>query len=253
MISIVIPTLNSCKFLRETLHSIFAQDYTDFEVIVVDSYSENGTLGIAYNFRSMYPDKITVKLMGKQGQIAAINYGLKLAKGDIVTFINSDDTYERGCFSRVAQEFASKWWLGWLYGVGKVIDSKGHPCRSLVTSFKSIWWQKRSLRVLSLFDYISQPTVFWRKEIELEFNPEYPLCFDYEAWLRLWGLGGRPVFVNQHLANWRMHNDSISVKNTNAQIEESLRINVYYAQSWGDLVIQNLVAWIEKVVYGAMQ
>jgi len=56
-----------------------------------------------------------------------------------------------------------------------------------------------------------------------------------------------------HLANWRAHSESISVRDTNKQIDESLRINVIYAQSWWDLIIQNLIAWIEKIVYGVMK
>jgi len=60
------------------------------------------------------------------------------------------------------------------------------------------------------------------------------------------------LFVECHLANWRAHKDAISVKNTNGQIDESLRINLPYAQSTWDVVIQNLVAWGEKIVYGVI-
>jgi glycosyltransferase involved in cell wall biosynthesis len=224
------------------------QTYENYEVILVDSNSEDDTLQIAYQYRKRMDGKLNIYSMPKEGQVKAINYGLSLAKGNILTFINSDDTYEQGCFNRVAKEFNSKQGIFWLYGVGKVIDSNGQPARSIVTNFKSLWWQKCDARVLSWFDYIVQPTVFWSRPLDLKFNSEYPFCFDYDAWLRLWRLS-KPIFVNQHLANWRVHSDAISVKNTNAQIDESLRINLNYAQSWGDIVIQNLVAWGEKVIY----
>jgi glycosyltransferase involved in cell wall biosynthesis len=255
MISIVIPTLNSGKYLEATLESIVSQLFQGFEVIIVDSQSEDSTLRIVKEFQdSGFRDKIHLYSMRKLGQVRAINYGMSQAKGDILTFINSDDVYEQDCFMLIDRIFGfSK--VEWAYGIGKVIDEKGKPTRSLVTTFKSLWWMQNSSRVLSWFDYISQPTVFWRKELWEkvgQFNPEYPLCFDYDYWLRASKIS-KPVFLEHHLANWRAHSDAISVRNTNSQIDESLRINVIYAQSWWDLVIQNLVAWVEKIVYWVME
>ena len=258
MISIVIPTLNSGKYLKQTLDSIFMQDMSGYEVIVIDGFSEDDTqrilreYGLRFNASN---DKLRWYFMDRQGQVPAINYGLSMAKGDILTFINSDDTYEPYCFRAVDYYFRVKPDLLWLYGIGKVIDGSGQPTRSLVTKFKSIWWGKTSPRILSWFDYIVQPAVFWKRSLMGqvgEFNPEYPYCFDYEYWLRCFKVS-KPSFINYHLANWRAHKDAISVRNVNAQIDESLRINLAYAQSPKDMIIQNLVAWIEKIVYGVMK
>jgi glycosyltransferase involved in cell wall biosynthesis len=251
MISVVIPTLNSGKFLEATLESIVTQDFKDWEVIVVDSNSEDSTLRIVREYKMSF-NGINLFSMPREGQVRAINYGMSLAKGDILTFINSDDTYEHGCFSMVDYIFKAKPDAMWLYGIGKVIDENGKITRSLVTNFKALWWQRNSRRVLSWFDYIVQPAVFWRKNPDFQFNPMYSYAFDYEGWLRMWKNMGKPEFVDVHLANWRAHKDAISVRNTDAQIDESLRINLPYAQGSGDIMIQGLVAWIEKVVYGVI-
>jgi glycosyltransferase involved in cell wall biosynthesis len=253
MISIVIPTLNSAKYLDQTLRSIDKQNFDNYEVILVDSNSDDDTLRIAYFYHNIMHGKLKIYLMPKEGQVTAINYGLSLAKGDILTFLNSDDLYEQGCLAQVNHHFATYKDKEWAFGKGGVVDNQGRPTRSLVTLFKSIWWQKNSKRVLTWFDYICQPTVFWRAEVGLRFNPKYPYAFDYDAWLRLWEYSGEPIFINRYLANWRAHKDAISVKGTNAQIDESLRINLKYAQSWCDVFIQNGVALAEKVVYGVIK
>jgi glycosyltransferase involved in cell wall biosynthesis len=255
VISVVIPTLNSEKYLGQTLESIFYQDFKDMELIIVDSYSEDSTLRIIREYQQKFGDRLRLQRTEREGQVAAINHGLKVSTGGIMCFINSDDTFETGCFARVDQLFATKQAAQWLYGRGKVVDSEGRLTRSLVTRFKAVWWKKKSYRVLSWFDYIVQPTVFWKRSL-LEkvgyFNSQYPLCFDYDYWLRCWKVA-EPEFIDAHLANWRAHADAISVRNTNAQIDESLRINMSYAQGSFDLAIQNLVAWGEKLVYGLMK
>ncbi len=258
MISIVIPTLNAGKFLKHTLNSIFAQDFDSYEVIVVDSYSDDDTqriireYGLRFNAISM--GKLRYVGMDREGQVAAINYGLSLARGDILTYINYDDIYEKGAFRIVNANFSAFKPL-WVYGRGEVIDAEGNPTRSLVTKFKELWWKRNSQRVLSWFDYVVQPTVFFKRSLWEKvgaFNPEYKYCMDYDYWLRCWKVEA-PLFIDAHLANWRTHSEAISVRNTNRQIDESLRINLPYAQSTKDIVIQNLVAWGEKFVYGIMR
>jgi glycosyltransferase involved in cell wall biosynthesis len=258
MISVVIPTLNAGKFLWQTLNSIFAQDYSDYEVIVIDSFSDDDTLRIVresmLRFNAVEKEKLKYVGMEREGQVAAINYGLGLAKGDILTYINYDDVYEKGVF-RIVNAAFSAYQCQWLYGKGEVIDTEGNPTRSLVTKFKSLWWKRNSQRVLSWFDYIVQPTVFFKRSLWEKvgaFNPEYKYCMDYDYWLRCFKVEA-PYFVNMHLANWRAHSEAISVRNTNAQIDESLKINLSYAQSTWDIVIQNLIAWGEKVVYGVIK
>jgi glycosyltransferase involved in cell wall biosynthesis len=258
MISVIIPTLNAGKFLRQTLLSIYAQDYSSYEVIVVDSYSDDDTLRIireyGQRFNSISKDKLRYFGMDREGQVAAINYGMALARGDILTYINYDDVYEKGAFRIVNANF-SAFRPEWVYGKGEVIDAQGNPTRSIVTKFKSYWWKKNSERVLSWFDYICQPTVFFRRSLWEKvgaFNPDYKYCMDYDYWLRCWKIEA-PLFIDAHIANWRAHSDAISVRNTNAQIDESLRINLPYAQSTKDIVIQNIVAWGEKVVYGVIK
>jgi glycosyltransferase involved in cell wall biosynthesis len=242
MISIVIPNLNTSKHLKSTLESIMYQEGAEYELIVVDSHSDDGSSMILDDYVHRFRGKMRLELMEREGQVAAINYGMSLAKGDILAFINADDSYERGCFKTVEQTLKNG--VEWLYGKGHVIDKEGLYTRGVVTAFKEIWQPHYNYRILTWFDYISQPTVFWKRSLWErigEFNPKYKYVFDYEWWLRA-GKFGEPVFVDRYLANWRAHVDSLSVANTDKQIRQALEVSKPYASGFVDRIIQELMA-----------
>lgn len=249
MISIIIPTLNSGKYLSFTLDSILKQTYKNYEVILVDGGSSDDTFEIARNFSNNM--SIFFHRVVGSDQVEAINYGLSKAHGDIMTFINSDDVYDRAdCFSLIHDKFADNKTM-WIYGQGNIIDERGKQLKSIVTFFKSLFWSFNSYRMLTWLCYIVQPTVFWRREafdVVGVFNSKYRYCFDYEWWLRIRKLY-KPVYIDQKLACWRTHFDSLSVKNTQLQINESLEVCRIYAQNWMDKVVQKCVWFGVSVAY----
>jgi glycosyltransferase involved in cell wall biosynthesis len=89
LISIITVTLNSSKTLRATLDSLASQKYTDFELIIVDGVSTDNTLEILTEFELNY----NVLSEPDNGIYDAMNKGIKLAKGDIIGILNSDDFY----------------------------------------------------------------------------------------------------------------------------------------------------------------
>ncbi len=92
-ISIVIPTYNSELTLGKTLKSVFNQTYKNFEVIIVDSYSKDGTKKLIKSFNSK---KIKVFNVPKSKKLSyARYYGIKKAKGSFVAFLDSDDYWDK--------------------------------------------------------------------------------------------------------------------------------------------------------------
>jgi glycosyltransferase involved in cell wall biosynthesis len=86
LVSVVTPVYNGEAFLRETLESIFAQDYEPFEVIVVDDGSTDGSAAIARS----YPAARYIR-QHNQGPAAARNAGIAAARGEFLAFVDADD------------------------------------------------------------------------------------------------------------------------------------------------------------------
>jgi Glycosyltransferases involved in cell wall biogenesis len=91
MISVIIPTFNREKLIERAIKSVIAQTYTDIEVIVVDDNSSDNTEHVV---RSINDGRIIYyKLENNQGACVARNVGIKLAKGDFIAFLDSDDEW----------------------------------------------------------------------------------------------------------------------------------------------------------------
>jgi glycosyltransferase involved in cell wall biosynthesis len=100
LISIITPCLNRADFIREAVESVLAQNYPAFEHIIMDGGSTDGTLDIL----TAYPH-LHVVSEPDQGMYDAINKGLRLARGEIIGLLNTDDLYAAGCFDAVASAF----------------------------------------------------------------------------------------------------------------------------------------------------
>jgi glycosyltransferase involved in cell wall biosynthesis len=86
LVSVIVPVYNSGRFVGATLESIFAQDYEPTEVIVVDDGSADDSAEVARSF-----DGVRVLRQPNQGPAAARNAGLKVAQGEFISFVDSDD------------------------------------------------------------------------------------------------------------------------------------------------------------------
>jgi glycosyltransferase involved in cell wall biosynthesis len=105
VISVIIPVLNREKTIGEAIASVVNQTYADWELIVVDGGSIDRTPEIVEQYGKSYNN---IKLYSCPGmkQFAAVNYGIKIAKGDVIAILNSDDYYTTDAFKRVAEIFA---------------------------------------------------------------------------------------------------------------------------------------------------
>ena len=103
LVSIITITLNRARYLEETILSIKNQDYLHIEHIVIDGGSTDGTLELLKRYENQYNMRWISEKDG--GIIDALNKGLRMAKGDIFCWLDSDDTYLPGTIKKIVKVF----------------------------------------------------------------------------------------------------------------------------------------------------
>lgn len=195
-ISVVIPSFNQGRFIARTIESILRQERAD-EVLVFDGGSTDETLDVLRSFGRA----IRFESGPDSGQAQAVNRGIAAASGDIIAWINSDDTYEPGAFAAIADAFARDSQVGVIYGEGSHIDEQDAVIERYPTE------NFDAARLLQTC-FLCQPATFFRRQVverhgALRESLRY--CLDYELWLRLARGGVRFRRIDAFLANTRFY------------------------------------------------
>jgi glycosyltransferase involved in cell wall biosynthesis len=180
-ISIITPSFNQGKFIDENIQSVLAQNYPNFEHIIIDGGSSDGTVDIL----KKYPHLKWVS-EPDQGQASALNKGFRMATGDVIGWLNSDDSYLPRTFEVVARAFDKS--LGWSVVMGDVqaTDESGRVIGLLQN-------KPKSFRELLQFWYpglraFHQPGIFFLKEALNQagwLDESLHFAMDYDLWLRM--------------------------------------------------------------------
>lgn len=102
LVSVIIPVYNSEKYLAECIESILNQDYTDIEIILVNDGSKDGSLDICRRYEC---ERVIIVNKANEGVSVARNVGIRSSKGDLLTFVDSDDKLTPDCISRMVSAF----------------------------------------------------------------------------------------------------------------------------------------------------
>lgn len=179
LVTIITPSYNQGRFIRDTIESVLSQNYPRIEYIIIDGMSGDDTLNIVRE----YEDRLTFICEKDQGQSDAINKGFRMAKGEIIAWLNSDDVYEPDCIQRAVLEFQKHPDLGLVYGDGYIIDEKGKKVKRFETVQEFCRWD-----LIHVQDYILQPAAFFKKSCLEEagyLDPSLHWCMDWDLWIRL--------------------------------------------------------------------
>ena len=200
-VSIVTPSFQQGQFIERTLRSVWRQNCGvlsgEIEHIVMDGGSTDGTVEILERWR----DRISFSTGPDGGQSAAINAGLALAGGDILAYLNSDDTYRDGAVAAAVAAFEADPSVDVVYGDAHFVDCDDR----FIARYPTEEW---SLERLKLVCFLCQPAVFFRPRVLERFGPfnaNLRYCMDYEYWLRLAARGVRFQHIPVTLAASRIH------------------------------------------------
>lgn len=179
-VSVIIPTYNRAWSLRETVDSVLAQDYPDFDLFVVDDGSTDDTQALL----AAYGDRITIVRQSNQGVSAARNRGIDASSGELIAFLDSDDRWLPEKLSRQVDWFThhpdalicqtEEIWIRNGRRVnpknrhkkpaGNIFEKSLHLC---LVSPSAVMIKRR------LFDGVGN------------FDENMPACEDYDLWLRI--------------------------------------------------------------------
>jgi glycosyltransferase involved in cell wall biosynthesis len=216
-ISVITPSLNQGKYINDTIDSVLKQNYTNFEHIVIDGLSNDNTLAILKSYKHL--KWISEK---DDGPANAINKGIRLADGDIITWLNADDYYDLDVFNCVNDFFTSTPDISFLCGNLTYVDEN----KNILFEDKTVNFDFNYLIDISA-DVVRQPSTFFTKNILSRtgfLNEELKLVFDYELFIRMLKIT-KPFFVNKNLSFYRDYKNTLTRKNLRKQAFEIFNVS----------------------------
>lgn len=217
LVSIITPSYNQAKFIEETILSVKGQDYFNLEHIVTDGGSTDGTVDILRRYEDEY--NLSWVSEPDEGQSDAINKGFQMAKGKIIGWVNSDDTYMPGAIRTAVTHLLAHPEAGWVYGDGYWIDKDSHIGEK---------WKSRHFDLKVLIaegQYIVQPTVFFRRsllEIVGYLDTELHFTMDTDFFMRL-AVAKPALYIQKVLATRRIHDQAKTFANISSFFPDRIK------------------------------
>jgi glycosyltransferase involved in cell wall biosynthesis len=207
-VSIIMPVRNHIDFVRESVQSVLNCGYENFELIICDGFSTDGTLDVLYEF-ARSDRRIRVFSSEDSGPADALNKGIKSSRGSVIGWLNSDDLYCFGAIDRALDVLLSIRSPVMVYGRAVNVDSIGLDVSIYPTKTPDV-----GFREFPAGCFICQPTVFFKRTVPVvvgDFDSRLRTAFDFDYWIRVFKLfPGRIGFVDAVQAKARVHPMSIT-------------------------------------------
>jgi glycosyltransferase involved in cell wall biosynthesis len=223
MLSVITPAYNSGPFIGQTLDSVAALA-TPHEHLVIDGGSDDGTVAM---LEARDDPSLLWTSEPDRGQTHAVNKGLERATGELVAWLNADDTYIAPNVDRAIEALRADASLDAVFGFMEITNADGAPLREYRCG--PFHWQ----RYLYFGEYVPTPTIIFRRTL-LERAPQldetYVDAADYDFYLRLLR-GAKVRNVREPLVRFRYHPDSKTASDIGLQVREAYAIRRRYARS----------------------
>ncbi len=198
-VSVIVPSFNQGRYIRQTLESCLSQDYRPIEILVIDGASSDSTVTVLHDYDRV--PEIRWQSEPDKGPVDAVNKGLALATGEIGLIQSADDLSTSGAFLAAVEAFRTTPDVGLVYGDVEMMSKEGEPRQRIETGAYSL---------LSLFarcTWVPQPSGFFRVDLARRlggWDDRFPYCPDTELWFRL-ALSSRVRKLNRVLGRTRVH------------------------------------------------
>ena len=246
-VTIITVCYNRKSTIEQAIKSVLEQDYNDIEYIIVDGNSSDGTKEIIES----YKDKLSQYISEPdKGMYDAINKGLKLATGDVIGLMHSDDEfYDKNAISKIAARFNFDPSIDGVYGDGVYVsnDKNERLIRNRIGGVFSLKKIKEGWLPL-------HPTVYLKKSIIDKnglYNLDFKIASDTEFLLRyLYKYEIRMSYINSYIVKMRMGGMSTSFKRAFEVLKEDYRIYKFHGlAAMGTVFLKKTIALKQYIVH----
>lgn len=224
MVSIVLPTYNGSKYLAESIDSVLAQTYQNWELIIVDDCSEDDTLEIAWSYVKK-DDRIRVIHNEINQKISSsLNIGFSEAKGEYLTWISDDNRYLPEAIEKMLDILLHKN-VKMVSADCYIIDDNGNRTGRLKSYDESI---------MILCNTVGACFMYTRQILDEigEYDTVFLYVQDYDYWLRILHKFGHIEHLTKLLYEYRHHTESLTAtKCREASYERSILLD----RNWDDI------------------
>lgn len=235
-VSIITVAYNSAETIRDTIESVLSQTYGDIEYIVVDGQSQDGTLDIIREYESAGKGNLIFISEPDNGIYDAMNKGIRLATGDVVGTLNSDDFFTSDdVISQVVQAFGQDESLQAVYG--DVHYVKADNLNKCIRYYSSRFFRRGLLR----FGYVpAHPSLYCKKEVFEKYglyDLQYKTSSDFDMMLRLFGVHRiKAKYIGVDCVTMRVGGETSSgvssIRRINRDLTRSLKSHGIYSNQF---------------------
>lgn len=203
LLSIVTVCYNAEKTIETTLKSVIQQTFTDFEYIIIDGKSTDNTLNIIRNYEKPFTDRCSLfKYISEsdQGIYDAMNKGAKMASGKWVLFLNADDSLYSG-------DVLEKWSKFQQYQDTDIIYG---DCQRINGTQSYVDVASDNIDDIKKGKFFCHQAAFTKREYfdQIQFNPQFKICADYDFFLKLFLKNARFSHINEIICNYSVEGTS---------------------------------------------
>ena len=245
-VSIITSCYNRASTIRGAIESVFAQDYSDIELVIVDGASKDRSVAVIEDAIKQAPKQMVVKFISEpdHGMYEAINKGIKIATGDIIGLVHSDDfLYDEHVISNIVNKFEESG-ADFVYGDGVFVNAENinKPVRNWIGGPYYRW--KVACGWLPL-----HPTCYIRKDVMMReglYDESFKIAADTDLLVRyLYKAHLKVVYMKRKIIRMRMGGLSTDSQKRKQMWDEDIKL--YAAHGFHPVILTKLMKMAWKV------